>query len=85
MTSFLIGFTSQYLMRTYRPKWFSNYNYIVSAGLDAGVQISVFIISMSVLGAAGEAVAFPNWALYPEGNPDYCPAQPTSSSSDADI
>jgi OPT oligopeptide transporter protein len=74
LTTFALGFVSQYYMRKYRPEWFNNYNYIVSAGLDAGTQISVFIINLTVLGAAN-TVPFPHWALYPKGNPDYCPAQ----------
>ena len=75
LTTFALGFFSQYYMRKYRPDYFNKYNYIISAGLDAGTQISVFIINLTVLGALN-TLPFPNWTLYPVGNPDYCPSQP---------
>ena len=45
-----------------------------SAGIAAsdGTQIMVFVYSFAVGGASGKATPFPNWALNPTGNPDYC-------------
>lgn len=60
--SFLIvGFTSQWWLRTRRPRWFQKYNYIVAAALDGGTQVMVFILSFAVFGAAGRAHLFPSW------------------------
>ncbi|CAK5277553.1 unnamed protein product [Mycena citricolor] len=57
----IIGTWSQWYMRTRRPKWFAKYNYILSAALDGGSQVIIFILSFAVFGASGTAVAFPNW------------------------
>jgi len=37
------------------------YNYLLSAALDGGSQVILFILSFAVFGASGNAVAFPNW------------------------
>ncbi|KAJ7510418.1 OPT oligopeptide transporter [Mycena galericulata] len=57
----IIGVYSQWWLRTRRPKWFAKYNYIMSAALDGGSQVILFILSFAVFGASGNAVAFPNW------------------------
>ncbi|KAL1916174.1 uncharacterized protein VTP21DRAFT_6178 [Calcarisporiella thermophila] len=36
---FLVGFIFQYLIKRYRHTWWSNYNYLLSAGLDAGIGL----------------------------------------------
>lgn len=71
-TSFLVAIFSQWYLRKYRPRWFRKYNFLLSAALDGGTQVMVFVWSFAVGGASGKAVDFPNWALNPKGNPDYC-------------
>lgn len=70
--SFLMAMFSQYYLRKYRPRWFRKYNFLMSAALDGGTQIMVFVYSFAVGGASGKATPFPTWALNPAGNPDYC-------------
>jgi hypothetical protein len=62
----VIGFASQWWLRTRRPRWFIKYNYLLSAALDGGSQVILFILSFAVFGASGNAVDFPTWW----GNPD---------------
>ncbi|KAI9596969.1 OPT oligopeptide transporter protein-domain-containing protein [Syncephalis fuscata] len=40
----LLGFIFQFYLFRYRQQWWARYNYILSAGLDAGVAISSFAI-----------------------------------------
>jgi len=62
----LTGVGSQWFWRKYRPTSFRKYNYIVSAALDAGMQVFVFITTFALFGAGnGTSVYFPNWALNP--------------------
>ncbi|KAL1712381.1 OPT oligopeptide transporter protein-domain-containing protein [Schizophyllum commune] len=70
--SFLLAVFSQYYLRKYRARWFRKYNFLLSAALDGGTQIMVFVYSFAVGGASGSATPFPTWALNPAGNPDYC-------------
>ncbi|KAF5349059.1 hypothetical protein D9757_012189 [Collybiopsis confluens] len=70
--TFLLCITSQYYVRRYHPRWFRKYNFLVSAALDGGTEVMVFVYSFAVGGAGGRVVDFPNWALNPVGNPDYC-------------
>ncbi|RDX43336.1 OPT oligopeptide transporter [Lentinus brumalis] len=72
MTSLALAVFSQWYLRKRRPRWFRKYNFLLSAALDGGTQIMVFVYSFAVGGASGTAVLFPNWALNPVGNPDYC-------------
>lgn len=58
MSYFIIGFASQYWLRKYRPNVFVRYNYLVSAALDGGTSVIVFILSFAVAGAGGPAVPF---------------------------
>ncbi|PCH44089.1 peptide transporter MTD1, partial [Wolfiporia cocos MD-104 SS10] len=67
-----IGLTSHFYIRKYRAGWFRKYNYLFGAAVDGGAQIFVFIFSFALAGAGGVTVAFPNWALNPVGNADYC-------------
>ncbi|KAH8822770.1 OPT oligopeptide transporter protein-domain-containing protein [Flagelloscypha sp. PMI_526] len=60
-TCAIIGFTSQWYMRTRYPKWFAKKNYLLSAGLDGGSQVVLFILSFAVFGASGNEVPFPTW------------------------
>lgn len=58
MMFFLIGFTSQWYIRRNYPNMFVRYNYLVSAALDGGTSVMVFILSFAVLGAVRAAVSF---------------------------
>lgn len=37
------------------------YNYLMSAALDGGSQVIMFILSFAVFGASGSAITFPSW------------------------
>jgi hypothetical protein len=71
-TTFCIAIFSQYYLRKYRPRWFRKYNFLLSAALDGGTQVMVFVSTFAVGGGSGKVVPMPNWALNPIGNPDYC-------------
>lgn len=58
MMFFLLGFVSQGYIRRKFPNTFVRYNYLVSAGLDGGTAVMIFILSFAVLGAAKAPVAF---------------------------
>ncbi|KAF7311079.1 OPT oligopeptide transporter [Mycena chlorophos] len=70
--TFLLCIFSQYYLRVYRPGFFRKYNFLASAALDGGTEVMTFIYSFAVGGAGGKTTMFPNWALNPTGNPDYC-------------
>ncbi|KAF2768319.1 OPT superfamily oligopeptide transporter [Teratosphaeria nubilosa] len=72
---FIIGFVSQFWLRKYHATWFVKYNYLLSAALDGGTQVLVFIFTFAVFGGSGKAVSFPTWAGNPDTsthNIDYC-------------
>ncbi|KAH8919014.1 OPT superfamily oligopeptide transporter [Atractiella rhizophila] len=71
-TTFLLCLVSQFWLRKYHPRWFRKYNFLVSAALDGGTEVMIFIYSFAVGGAGGKVTSFPQWALNPAGNPDYC-------------
>ncbi|RDB18213.1 Oligopeptide transporter 9 [Hypsizygus marmoreus] len=71
-TTFCLAVFSQYYLRRYRPGWFRKYNFLLSAALDGGTQVMVFVFTFAVGGGSGRVVDMPHWALFPEGNPDYC-------------
>lgn len=71
-TTFCLAIFSQFYLRRYRPRWFRKYNFLLSAALDGGTQVMVFVYTFAVGGGSGTVVDFPNWALNPKGNPDYC-------------
>jgi OPT family oligopeptide transporter len=54
---FIVGAFSQFYLRRYRPNWFIKYNYILSAALDGGTQVIVFILSFAVFGGSGAEVS----------------------------
>jgi len=73
MNFFLIGLASQYFLRKYKPNIFLRYNYLVSAALDGGTSVIVFIMSFAIFGAAGTAHYFPVWwGNNMNGNFDRC-------------
>ena len=56
---FFLGFFAQWYLRRKRPEFFVKYNYIVSAALDGGTQVMVFILTFAVFGGSGKARYFP--------------------------
>lgn len=54
---------SQFYLRRYRPRWFRKYNFLLSAALDGGTQVMVFVYTFAVGGGSGTVRDFPNWAL----------------------
>ena len=70
---YAIGFFAQFYLRRYHPTVFVKYNYLVSAALDGGASVIVFILSFAVFGAAGNTVNFPAyWGNNLSGNFDLC-------------
>ena len=58
MAFFFFGLVSQAYIRKRYPTMFVKYNYLVSAALDGGTSVIVFILSFAVAGAAGNPVNF---------------------------
>ncbi|KAG6813540.1 hypothetical protein H0H93_013345 [Arthromyces matolae] len=71
-TTFCLALFSQFYLRRYRPRWFRKYNFLLSAALDGGTQVMVFVFTFAVGGGSGRVINMPIWALNPAGNPDYC-------------
>ncbi|KAH6672407.1 OPT oligopeptide transporter protein-domain-containing protein [Halenospora varia] len=83
LSYFVIGFFAQYYLRLYRPGLFVKYNYLVSAALDGGTQVLVFIFSFAVFGGSGKAHNFPTWAgnnggFSADKNIDFCMYNPAN-------
>ena len=81
---FALGFIAQWWLRKKHPQLFIKYNYLVSAALDGGTQVIVFILSFAVFGGSGKAVDFPVWAGNNGGfgankNVDYCAFNPANA------
>ncbi|KAF6763837.1 peptide transporter MTD1 [Ephemerocybe angulata] len=53
-TTFLLAVFSQYYLRRYRPTWFRKYNFLLSAALDGGTQVMVFVFTFAVGGGSGK-------------------------------
>ena len=47
----------------YRATWFRKYNFLLSAALDGGTQIMIFVYTFAVGGGSGKTTPFPTWAL----------------------
>ncbi|KAG6853744.1 hypothetical protein C0991_001760 [Blastosporella zonata] len=62
-STFCLAVFSQYYLRRYRPGWFRKYNFLLSAALDGGTQVMVFVFTFAVGGGSGKVVNMPNWAL----------------------
>ena len=56
---FILGFGAQFWLRKYHAELFNKYNYVLSAALDGGTQVLVFILTFAVFGGSGKAVNFP--------------------------
>ncbi|KAM0742629.1 hypothetical protein ACQRIT_002806 [Beauveria bassiana] len=77
-TFFMAGFFAQWYVRRKYPNIFVKYNYLISAALDGGTSVMVFILSFAVLGASSAAVAFPKyWGNPASGHIDYCYKTPS--------
>ncbi|KAG6827810.1 hypothetical protein H0H92_010388 [Tricholoma furcatifolium] len=63
VTPVLCSVFSQFYLRKYRPGWFRKYNFLLSAALDGGTQVMVFVFTFAVGGGSGKVVNMPNWAL----------------------
>ncbi|PMD19683.1 peptide transporter MTD1 [Hyaloscypha hepaticicola] len=73
MAFFFFGLVSQIYIRKRYPTMFVKYNYLVSAALDGGTSVIVFILSFAVFGAAGNTINFPiYWGNNLNGNFDRC-------------
>lgn len=59
LSYFILGFGAQWWLRKHHPHLFNKYNYIVSAALDGGTQVCVFILTFAVFGGSGVARNFP--------------------------
>ncbi len=78
---FAFGFLAQLWLRKYHPHLFVKYNYLVSAAMDGGTQVIVFIMSFALFGGSGKPVPFPLWGGNNGGfahnrNVDYCMYNP---------
>lgn len=71
-TYYILGAFGQFYLRRYRPQWFMKWNYLLSAALDGGTQVMVFLATFAVFGGSGKSVSFPTWAGNRENNFDYC-------------
>ncbi|CAK5272524.1 unnamed protein product [Mycena citricolor] len=72
-TSFCLAIFSQFYLRKYRATFFRKYNFLLSAALDGGTSVMIFVFTFAVAGASGKTTPFPTWALNPASrNPDYC-------------
>lgn len=54
---FSVGFFTQFYLRKYRADWFIKYNYLLSAAMDGGTQVLVFILTFAVFGGGGKEVS----------------------------
>lgn len=44
ISGFLSAFASQYWAKRYHPRWFEDYNYVLSSALDAGTSLNALFI-----------------------------------------
>ncbi|KAI9356514.1 peptide transporter MTD1 [Zopfochytrium polystomum] len=76
LTRIALGLTFQLYLRTYKPEWFNKHNYILAAGLNAGTQLAVFVMSFAFQGAGGVTINPPYHFLNPDPASgvysDYC-------------
>ncbi|KAG0151493.1 hypothetical protein CROQUDRAFT_667808 [Cronartium quercuum f. sp. fusiforme G11] len=60
----IAGFLSQFYARRYHPHWFYRSNYILSAALDGGAQVTAVLLGFMVEGGAGwKRLEFPQLSL----------------------
>jgi hypothetical protein len=75
---YIIGYVGQYYLRKYRPKYFVRWNYLVSAAMDGGTQVLLFLMTFAVFGGSGVSRPFPAWAGNHANNVDYCAYNPAN-------
>ncbi|WPG98249.1 Hypothetical protein R9X50_00103700 [Acrodontium crateriforme] len=78
-TFFLCAYFSQFYLRRKHPEFFVKYNYLISAAMDGGTQVMVFILTFAVAGGSGVAHPMPVWAGAPDQslhNNDWCKKDP---------
>lgn len=56
---FAVGAVFQWFMRRFHFRWWMRFNYILSAGLDAGVALGIVVIFFCVIYPTGGT--YPNW------------------------
>ncbi|KAG0142150.1 hypothetical protein CROQUDRAFT_67552 [Cronartium quercuum f. sp. fusiforme G11] len=71
-TATLLAIVTQYTIRKYHFMWYKKYNYILSAALDGGTQLSMLLLTFLVQGGAGVKLDIPTYFLNPIGPRDYC-------------
>ncbi|KAF6765569.1 OPT oligopeptide transporter protein-domain-containing protein [Ephemerocybe angulata] len=64
LTMFSIALSSQLYLRRHQPRWFRKYNFLLSAALDGGTQVMVFVFTFALAGGSGKATEMPHWALH---------------------
>ncbi|KAJ5891675.1 uncharacterized protein N7473_007903 [Penicillium subrubescens] len=69
---YILGAFGQFYLRRYRPQYFVKWNYLISAALDGGTQVMVFLATFAVFGGSGKSVPFPTWAGNRTDHYDYC-------------
>lgn len=62
LSFFTVGFFTQFYLRRYKADWFIKYNYLLSAAMDGGTQVLVFILTFAVFGGGGKEVSLA-WEL----------------------
>jgi hypothetical protein len=63
LSYFIVGFFAQFYLRKYRARWFVKYNYVLSAAMDGGTQVLVFLLTFAVFGGGGKEVCLRNFQL----------------------
>ncbi|KAF8877581.1 OPT oligopeptide transporter protein-domain-containing protein [Gymnopilus junonius] len=63
-SSFMLAIFSQYYLRKYRATWFRKYNFLMSAALDGGTSVMIFVYTFAVGGGSGTVRPFPTWAWF---------------------
>ncbi|KAG0203913.1 hypothetical protein BGX28_003965 [Mortierella sp. GBA30] len=66
----LIGFVFNFVIKRRHFGWWSKYNYVMSAALDAGVAISALVIFFAL---QNNNIAMPQWWGNNSGSIDQCP------------
>ncbi|KAG0199495.1 hypothetical protein BGX28_007253 [Mortierella sp. GBA30] len=67
-----VGFIFAYLLRRYRCRWWSRYNYLTSAAMDTGVATAGLVIFFAI---QSPGYKFPQWWGNPDSEKalDHCP------------